>query len=62
MQRSHGTLCLFCGKHEQNKTHEQCTIYVKNAIRQYFQKKISCLLNMLEGLEDIKEVKMLNLI
>jgi len=61
VQKKHETLCLFCGKYEQKEFHQQCTMLVKNAIRQYFQKKISCLLNMLEGLEDIKEVKMINL-
>ena len=38
---------------DKDETHYACTNVVKEAIKNYFQKKISHLLNLLEGLENI---------
>ena len=49
----HKEKCLFCGMDDKDETHYACTNVVKEAIKNYFQKKISHLLNLLEGLENI---------
>jgi hypothetical protein len=51
IQTQHPDVCVLCGQHDCD--HDMCTREIKNAIKHYFQTKISALLNMLEGLESI---------
>lgn len=53
VQSFHKNMCLFCGEKETEGAHTTCTQYVKNAIKNHFQRKITLLLNMLEGLQNI---------
>jgi hypothetical protein len=53
VQTSHSEKCLLCGCTDVDANHVTCTRFVKNAIKKYFQEKISLLLNLLEGFETI---------
>lgn len=53
VQNLHPEKCLLCGENDPEANHKVCTSFVKTAIKNHFQKKISVLLNMLEGFESI---------
>lgn len=53
VQQVHPCACLLCGNVHKEAGVHACTHYVQIAIKHYFAKKISLLLNMLRGLETI---------